>query len=46
MAFLEINGIETDIDNYELEARVRSIAVGKADKPAIPVLFRKHSSAP
>ena len=46
LAFLELNGIETDIDNDELETLVRSVAEGKADKPAISALFREHSSAP
>ena len=46
LAFLELNGIEPDIENKELERFVRSVAEGKTDKAAVAEFLRKHSTAP
>jgi len=41
LAFLELNGLEFDGDQDQLEALVRAVAEGKADKPAVAEFFRR-----
>ena len=41
LAFLEFNGLEFDGDQDQLEAMVRNVAEGKADKHAVAEFFRR-----
>ncbi len=43
VVFLAMNGVELDADEDELEALVRSVAMGKADKAADAVFLRNNS---
>jgi death-on-curing protein len=43
VVFLDINGVELNADEDELEALVRSVATGEADKAAATEFFKGHS---
>jgi death-on-curing protein len=43
LAFLVLNGVETNIPNPVLAQEVLSVAQGKMDKPAIAAFFREHA---
>ncbi|OQW46288.1 MAG: death-on-curing protein [Nitrospira sp. HN-bin3] len=43
LAFLVLNGVETNIPNPVLVQEVLSVAQGKMDKPAIAAFFREHA---
>ncbi len=42
VVFLVLNGIEFEADEAALEALIRAVAEGKADKAAVADFFRKH----
>jgi death on curing protein len=44
IVFLAINNIELNAEEDELEALVRGVAMGKADKATAAMFFRQHSS--
>lgn len=43
VVFLEMNGVELNADEDELEALVRSVAMGKADKAAAAAFLKNNS---
>lgn len=43
-SFLDLNGVEFDMDECELEEFVRKVARGNLDKPAIAEIIKAHCS--